>query len=104
MGDTGSLAIGTGLAALCLQMNLQLLLPILGGLFVIVTLSVVIQVVAYWVFHRRVFLMAPLHHHFELMGWPETTVIVRFWILGGVFAALGLGIFYANFLSATAGH
>ena len=104
MGDTGSLAIGTGLAALCLQMNLQLLLPIIGGLFVIVTLSVVIQVIAYWVFHRRVFLMAPLHHHFELMGWPETTVIVRFWILGGVFAALGLGIFYANFLSATAGH
>jgi phospho-N-acetylmuramoyl-pentapeptide-transferase len=104
MGDTGSLAIGTGLAALCLQMNLQLLLPILGGLFVIVTLSVVIQVIAYWVFHRRVFLMAPLHHHFELMGWPETTVIVRFWILGGVFASLGLGIFYANFLSATAGH
>ena len=104
MGDTGSLAIGTGLAALCLQMNLQLLLPVLGGLFVIVTLSVVIQVVAYWVFHRRVFLMAPLHHHFELMGWPETTVIVRFWILGGVFAALGLGVFYANFLSATAGH
>jgi phospho-N-acetylmuramoyl-pentapeptide-transferase len=104
MGDTGSLAIGTGLAALCLQMNLQLLLPVLGGLFVIVTLSVVIQVIAYWVFHRRVFLMAPLHHHFELMGWPETTVIVRFWILGGVFAALGLGVFYANFLSATAGH
>ena len=104
MGDTGSLAIGTALAALCLQMNLQLLLPIIGGLFVIVTLSVVIQVVAYWVFHTRVFLMAPLHHHFELMGWPETTVIVRFWILGGLFASLGLGIFYANFLSATAGH
>ncbi len=99
MGDTGSLAIGSGLAALCLMMNLDLLLPVIGGLFVIVTLSVVIQVVSFRLFHRRVFLMAPLHHHFELMGWPETTVIVRFWILAGLFAALGLGIFYGDFLS-----
>jgi phospho-N-acetylmuramoyl-pentapeptide-transferase len=101
MGDTGSLAIGSGLAALCLQMNLQLLLAVIGGLFVLETLSVVIQVVSFWVFGRRVFRMAPIHHHFELLGWPETTVIVRFWILGGLFAALGLGIFYADFLSAT---
>jgi phospho-N-acetylmuramoyl-pentapeptide-transferase len=101
MGDTGSLAIGSGLAALCLQMNLQLLLPVIGGLFVIETLSVVVQVVSFRVFGRRVFRMAPLHHHFELLGWPETTVIVRFWILGGLFAALGLGVFYADFLSAT---
>ncbi|HUI03848.1 MAG TPA: phospho-N-acetylmuramoyl-pentapeptide-transferase [Acidimicrobiales bacterium] len=101
MGDTGSLAIGSGLAALCLQMNLQLLLPVIGGLFVIETLSVALQVVSFRVFGRRVFRMAPLHHHFELLGWPETTVIVRFWILGGLFAALGLGIFYADFLSAT---
>jgi phospho-N-acetylmuramoyl-pentapeptide-transferase len=101
MGDTGSLAIGSGLAALCLQMNLQLLLPVIGGLFVIVTLSVLIQVVSFRVFGRRVFRMAPLHHHFELIGWPETTVIVRFWILGGLFAALGLGVFYADFLSVT---
>jgi phospho-N-acetylmuramoyl-pentapeptide-transferase len=104
MGDTGSLAIGSGLAALSLQMNLQLLLPVIGGLFVIVTLSVVVQVVSYRVFGRRVFLMAPLHHHFELLGWPETTVIVRFWILAGLFAALGLGLFYADFLSVTALH
>ncbi|HLX89963.1 MAG TPA: phospho-N-acetylmuramoyl-pentapeptide-transferase, partial [Acidimicrobiales bacterium] len=104
MGDTGSLAIGTGLACLCLQMNLQLLLPVIGGLFVIVTLSVVIQVVSFRVFHRRVFRMAPIHHHFELVGWPETTVIVRFWILGGLFAALGLGLFYADFLATTALH
>ncbi len=104
MGDTGSLAVGTGLAALCLEMNLQLLLPVIGGLFVIVTLSVVIQVVSFRVFGRRVFRMAPLHHHFELVGWPETTVIVRFWILGGLFAALGLGLFYADFLSATSLH
>lgn len=104
MGDTGSLAIGTCLAALCLQMNLQLLLPVIGGLFVIVTLSVVLQVISYRLFGRRIFLMAPLHHHFELLGWPETTVIVRFWILGGLFAALGLGLFYADFLSVTALH
>ncbi len=99
MGDTGSLSIGSGLAALCLLMNLDLLLVVIGGLFVIVTLSVVIQVVSFRVFHRRVFRMAPLHHHFELVGWPETTVIVRFWILAGLFAALGLGIFYGDFLS-----
>ena len=77
------------MAALCLQMNLQLLLPVIGGLFVIVTLSVVIQVISYRVFGRRVFRMAPLHHHFELAGWPETTVIVRFWILAG--PVLGAG-------------
>ena len=103
MGDTGSLAIGTGLGALCLQMNLQLLLPIIGGLFVIETLSVLVQVVSFRAFHRRVFRMAPFHHHFELLGWPETTVIVRFWILGGLFAAFGLGLFYADFLSVTHG-
>jgi phospho-N-acetylmuramoyl-pentapeptide-transferase len=101
MGDTGSLSIGAGLAALCLLMNLDLLLPIIGGLFVIVTLSVVIQVISFRVFHRRVFLMAPLHHHFELLGWPETTVIIRFWILAGLCAAGGLGIFYADFLSVS---
>jgi phospho-N-acetylmuramoyl-pentapeptide-transferase len=101
MGDTGSLSIGSGLAALCLLMNLDLLLAVIGGLFVIVTLSVVIQVISFRLFHRRVFRMAPLHHHFELVGWPETTVIVRFWILAGLFAALGLGIFYGDFLSVS---
>jgi len=99
MGDTGSLAVGTAMAALCLLMNLQLLLAVIGGLFVIVTLSVVVQVVSYRVFGKRVFRMAPLHHHFELLGWPETTVIVRFWILAGLFAALALGMFYADFLT-----
>jgi phospho-N-acetylmuramoyl-pentapeptide-transferase len=99
MGDTGSLAIGSGLAALCLLLNLDLLLLIIGGLFVIETLSVIVQVISFRVFGRRVFRMAPFHHHFELAGWPETTVIVRFWILAGLFAALGLGVFYAEFLS-----
>ncbi|MGH9067852.1 MAG: phospho-N-acetylmuramoyl-pentapeptide-transferase [Acidimicrobiales bacterium] len=99
MGDTGSLAIGAGLAGLALQMQLDLLLPVIGGLFVIVTLSVVAQVTSFRLFHRRVFKMAPLHHHFELSGWPETTVIVRFWILAGICTAVGLGIFYADFIS-----
>jgi phospho-N-acetylmuramoyl-pentapeptide-transferase len=104
MGDTGSLAIGSGLAALCLLMNLDVLLAVIGGLFVIVTLSVVIQVVSYRMFGRRVFRMAPLHHHFELLGWPETTVIVRFWILAGLCSALGLGVFYADFLHVSGLH
>lgn len=99
MGDTGSLAIGAGLGALGLEMRLDLLLPIIAGLFVIITLSVVIQVASFRIFHRRVFRMAPLHHHFELLGWPETTVIIRFWVLAGLFTALALGLFYADFLS-----
>ncbi len=98
MGDTGSLAVGTGLACLSLELNVTLLLPILGGLFLLVTLSVVIQVIAFRGFHTRVFRMAPLHHHFELSGWPETTVIVRFWIISGLCTGLGLGIFYADYL------
>jgi phospho-N-acetylmuramoyl-pentapeptide-transferase len=99
MGDTGALAIGAGLGGLALTTNTHLLLPIAGGLFVIETLSVVVQVVSFRVFHRRVFRMAPIHHHFELLGWPETTVIIRFWILAAIFTALAVGIFYADFLS-----
>ncbi len=99
MGDTGSLAIGAGLAAFALVMNLHLLLPVIGGLYVLVTLSVIVQVASFQLFHRRVFRMAPIHHHFELAGWPEVTVIVRFWILSGLCTALALGIFYADFIS-----
>jgi len=98
MGDTGSLAVGTGLGALCLLMNLDLLLPIIGGLFVAETMSVILQVLTFRLFGRRIFRMAPFHHHFELRGWPETTVIIRFWILAGLLAMLGLGIFYGDFL------
>ncbi|MGO9855931.1 MAG: phospho-N-acetylmuramoyl-pentapeptide-transferase [Acidimicrobiales bacterium] len=99
MGDTGSLAIGAGLAAICLLLDLDLLLLVIGGLFVMETVSVILQVISFRVFHRRIFRMAPIHHHFELGGWPEITVIVRFWILGGLFCALGLGIFYGDFLT-----
>jgi phospho-N-acetylmuramoyl-pentapeptide-transferase len=99
MGDTGSLGIGTAIATLALLENVDLLLPIIGGLFVLETLSVIIQVGSFRMFRRRVFRMAPIHHHFELLGWPETTVIIRFWILAGLFTALALGAFYADFLS-----
>jgi len=96
MGDTGSLALGSGLAALALATNTQLLLVIIGGLFVVETLSVILQVISYKGFSRRIFRMAPLHHHFELRGWPETTVIVRLWILSGLCTAVGLGVFYGD--------
>src|SRR5207245_4939509 len=88
MGDTGSLGIGAALAALALLENVDLLLPIVGGLFVVETMSVIIQVASFRAFGRRVFRMAPIHHHFELTGWPETTVIIRFWILAGLFTAM----------------
>jgi phospho-N-acetylmuramoyl-pentapeptide-transferase len=97
MGDTGALALGAGLAGLCLLMNLDLLLAIIGGLFVIETLSVIAQVVSFRVFHRRVLRLAPIHHHFEMLGWPETTILIRFWIIAGLFAALGLGLFFGDF-------
>jgi len=99
MGDTGSLGIGTAVATLALLENVDLLLPIVGGLFVLETLSVIVQVGSFRLLGRRVFRMAPIHHHFELVGWPETTVIIRFWILAGLFTALSLGAFYADFLS-----
>lgn len=99
MGDTGSLALGAGLSSLALATNTHLLLPILGALFVAETLSVIIQVGVYKRTKKRVFRMAPIHHHFELAGWPETRVVIRFWLLAGFAAALALGIFYADFLS-----
>ena len=96
MGDTGSLAIGSGLAALAMATDTQLLLGIVGGLFVMETASVMLQVGRFRITRRRFFRMAPIHHHFELGGWPETTVIIRFWILSGLCTAAGLGIFYAD--------
>ena len=99
MGDTGSLGIGAGLAGLALVMNVHLLLPVLGGLFVLEVLSVVVQVASFKLFRRRMFRMAPIHHHFELMDWPQTTVVVRFWILAGLCTALALGVFYADFIN-----
>jgi phospho-N-acetylmuramoyl-pentapeptide-transferase len=98
MGDTGSLALGGAMAGLALMSNTILLLPILGGLYVVETLSVIAQVIAYRGFRRRVLRMAPVHHHFEVGGWPEFTVIVRFWLFAGLAVAIGLGLFYADFI------
>jgi phospho-N-acetylmuramoyl-pentapeptide-transferase len=99
MGDVGALAIGGAMAGLALLTHTVLLLPILGGLYVVEFMSVIAQVVSFRFFHRRVLRMAPIHHHFEVGGWPEFTVIVRFWLLAGLAVAVGLGIFYADFIN-----
>ncbi|TVL91005.1 phospho-N-acetylmuramoyl-pentapeptide-transferase [Streptomyces sp. LX-29] len=96
MGDTGSLALGGALAGLAICSRTELLLAILGGLFVLITMSVVIQVGSFRLTGRRVFRMAPLQHHFELKGWSEVLVVVRFWIIQGMCVIVGLGIFYAG--------
>ena len=104
MGDTGALALGGVLAGLAVCTKTALLLVILGGLFVIVTFSVIIQVSVFKVTRRRtgkgfrVFKIAPLHNHFEMVGWADTTIVMRFWLISGLCVALGLGIFYAEWL------
>jgi phospho-N-acetylmuramoyl-pentapeptide-transferase len=98
MGDTGSLALGGVLAGLAVCTKTQLLLLVLGGLFVIITASVIIQVGYFKMTGRRVFRMAPLQHHFELLGWAETTIVIRFWLIAALCIALGLGIFYVSWL------
>jgi phospho-N-acetylmuramoyl-pentapeptide-transferase len=98
MGDTGSLALGGVLAGLAVCTKTQLLLAILGGIFVVIALSVIIQVGSFKMTGRRVFRMAPLQHHFELKGWAETTIVIRFWLISAMFVALGLGIFYVEWM------
>jgi phospho-N-acetylmuramoyl-pentapeptide-transferase len=98
MGDTGSLAIGGAMAGLAIMTRTHLLLPILAGLPLIEAASVIAQVVSYRGFRRRILRMAPIHHHFEVGGWSEFTVIVRFWLFAGICVSLGIGIFYADFL------
>jgi phospho-N-acetylmuramoyl-pentapeptide-transferase len=99
MGDTGSLALGGLVAGIAIVSRTELLLIVLGGLFVVETLSVMLQVAVFKSTRRRLFRMAPFHHHFELAGWAETTVLVRFWIIAGLAVAFGLGLFYAEFIS-----
>ena len=99
MGDTGSLMLGGAMAVLAILLNTQLLLIVIGGLYVVETLSVITQVVVFKRTGRRPFLIAPIHHHFEMAGWAEYTVIVRFWVLSGLSVAFGIGLFYADFLS-----
>lgn len=98
MGDVGSQGIGGLLAALALLTNTHLLLVVLGAIYVAETLSVILQVASFKLTGKRIFRMSPIHFHFDLGGWPETTVVVRFWILTAVGVALGLGFFYADFL------
>ena len=95
MGDTGSLALGMGLGCLSVLTKTEFVVIIIGGLFVAEALSVMIQVFYYKRTRKRVFLMAPLHHHFEKKGWSETKVVIRFWIISGVFAAIGFSLYFA---------
>ena len=101
MGDTGSLALGGALAALAIVSRTELLLLLIGGLFVIETGSVIVQRAYFKLTHgKRIFLMSPIHHHFELKGWAEVTIVVRFWIIGGLLVAAGVGAFYFEWLQS----
>ena len=97
MGDTGSLGLGGAIAGMAILTRTELLLLVIAGLFVIEALSVLAQVISFKLFHRRVLLMAPLHHHFELKAWSETKIIVRFWIIAAIFAGGGFAIYYVTF-------
>ncbi len=99
MGDTGSLALGGAFAGLSIVTRTEILAAIIGGLFVIIVMSDVIQIGFFKLTGRRVFKMAPLHHHFELSGWGEVTIVIRFWLVAGLFVALGVGIFYAEWVA-----
>jgi phospho-N-acetylmuramoyl-pentapeptide-transferase len=98
MGDTGSFGLGGLIAAVAIILKQEILLIVIGGLFALETLSVIIQVFWFKLKKRRVFKMAPLHHHFELLGWPEIKVIIRFWIIAALFAGLGFFIYYLKFI------
>jgi len=99
MGDTGALALGGALAGLSILSRTEVLAAIIGGLFVLVIMSDVIQIGFFKLTGKRVFKMAPLHHHFELSGWGEVTIVIRFWIIAGLFVAGGVGIFYAEWVA-----
>ena len=101
MGDTGSLALGCALAGIATTLRIELLLIPLGGLFVIISASVILQVAYFKISGgKRIFKMAPLQHHFELMGWGEVTIVLRFWIIAGLCVAAGLALFYAQWVTA----
>jgi len=96
MGDTGSLALGGAIAAMAFLTRTELLLVVIGAIFVAEATSVIIQVLGFKATGKRVFLMTPIHHHFELMAWSETRIIMRFWIVGAIFASTGFTIFYLS--------
>jgi phospho-N-acetylmuramoyl-pentapeptide-transferase len=97
MGDTGAMALGGALAAMAIFTKTISLLLLIGGIFVLVALSVIIQVIAFKYFERRVFLIAPIHHHFEMKAWSETKIMVRFWIVTAILCAVGFALFYRDF-------
>ena len=99
MGDTGSLALGGLVAGLAFATRTVLLLPILAFLFTLITITWVIQIGSYRLWERRVFRMVPLQHHFELAGWSEVNIVIRFWIIAGLFVSLGLGVWYAEWVT-----
>ena len=99
MGDTGSLALGGLIAGMAFATRTVLLLPLISILFTIIVVTWVIQIGSYQLWERRVFRMVPLQHHFELAGWSEVNIVVRFWIVAGIFVAIGLGLFYSDFLA-----
>ncbi|GID93641.1 phospho-N-acetylmuramoyl-pentapeptide-transferase [Amorphoplanes digitatis] len=99
MGDTGALGLGGLIGGLAMATRTTLLSIIIGGLFVIITMSVVIQIISFKTTGKRVFRMSPLQHHFELAGWSEVNIVVRFWIVAGICTAIGLGLFYSDFLA-----
>jgi phospho-N-acetylmuramoyl-pentapeptide-transferase len=99
MGDTGSLALGGLVAGLSIVTRTELLLVVIGGVFVVEALSVAMQILVFRTTRRRVFRMAPFHHHFELVGWAETTVIIRFWLLTAIACGLGVALFYSEWLT-----
>lgn len=99
MGDTGSLALGGALAGFSILTRTEILAAILGGMFVVIVMSDVIQIGFFKATGRRVLKMAPLHHHFELSGWGEVTIVIRFWIIAGLFVALGVGLFYGEWVA-----
>ena len=93
MGDTGSLGLGGAIAGLAIMTKTEILLILIGGIFVVEALSVLIQVFSFQTFRKRVFLMAPIHHHFELMAWSETKIILRFWIVAAICSAIGFTLY-----------
>jgi phospho-N-acetylmuramoyl-pentapeptide-transferase len=98
MGDTGSHALGGAMAGIAICTRTELLLPVLAGLFVVITASVIVQVASFKTTGKRVFLMSPLQHHFELKGWPEVLIVTRFWIVSGLFTGIGFVLFYTEWL------
>ena len=94
MGDTGSYAIGGAIAAMAVMTKTEILLVVIGAIFVAEALSVIIQVIVFKKFRRRVFLMTPVHHHFEMAAWSETKIIVRFWLIAAIFAAVGFTLYF----------